>query len=86
MADDPGFFGDGDRLSYPEADDLVDRYIEARTGDRDQTTSRDVLQWAGVPVSAHNQTRIHDALTRTCIETDLNWAGRTVFELPADHD
>lgn len=76
-----GFFEDPDKLTYPEADRLVAEYL-SENGERPRTTSRDVLRWAEVQDTPHNQRRVHDALQRVCEPTDANWAGRTVFEIP----
>lgn len=77
-----GFFEDDDKLTYPQADRLVGEYVAEKGEQRAQATSREVLEWAAVPDTAHNQRRVHDALTRLCDPLDANWAGRTVFELP----
>lgn len=79
-----GFFEDGDKITYPEADRLVASYIEERGGQTARATSREVLDWADVPDTSHNQRRAHDALSRLCQPLDANWAGRTVFQLPSD--
>lgn len=76
------FFEDDSKITFPEADRIVGEYIDARGGERTRTTSRDVLDWAEVPDTPHNQRRIHDGLTRFCEPLDANWAGRTVFRLP----
>ena len=81
-----GFYSDGEKLAYPDADRLVDRYLSERGDQRDRVTSRDVLKWADYPVTAHNQTRVYDALRQTCVETERNWAGRTVFQIPENTD
>lgn len=81
-----GFFDDGSKLSYPDADRLVDRYIDAMAGTRVQTTTTHVLEWDGMETSAHNQKRVHDALSQCCVQVDEDWRGRTVFQLTADAD
>lgn len=79
------FFEDGSKITYPEADRIVEEYVDERGAQRPRTTSRDVLDWADVPDTPHNQRRVHDALTRLCEPLDVNWAGRTVFRLTADN-
>lgn len=81
-----GFFEDGEKITYPEADRLVDEFIAEMGSQKAQATSRDILEYHEVPDITHNQRRVHDALTQCCVPTEANWAGRTVFELPADSD
>lgn len=78
------FYSDPERITYPEADRIVDEYVAARGAQRARTTSRDVLGYGDVPNNAHNQRRVHDALSRRCEPLEANWAGRTVFQLPND--
>lgn len=75
-----GFYDDPDRLDYPQAERLVRRYL--RGHQRPQVTSVDVLKWSDYPNDRHNRKRVYDTLSRLCIETDSNWAGRTVFQVP----
>lgn len=82
---DDGFYADPDRLDYPQADRLVARYIDNHQT-RPQTTTVDVLDWGDRPNDHHNRQRVYDSLCRQAIETDTNWQGRTVFELPGETD
>lgn len=84
MSEGSDFFDDSSKLTYPQADRLVADYIEERGSMKARVTSRDVLNWSEAPDTVHNKRRVHDALSRPCEPTDANWAGRTVFELPAD--
>lgn len=79
----PGFFSDEDKLDYPAADRLVADWLQ-RHEQSARTTSVDVLKWSDYPNSHHNRKRVYDALTVVCERTDDNWAGRTVFRVPAD--
>lgn len=76
------FFEDGEKITYPDADRLVDSFVDEMGAQKAQATSRDVLEYHEVADTTHNQRRIHDALTRLCEPTDQNWAGRTVFRIP----
>jgi len=76
-----GFYDNPDKLDYPAADRLVRRYIR-ECSDRNQTTSVDVLRWSEYPNDHHNRQRVYDTLGRHAHQTDENWAGRTVFQLP----
>lgn len=76
-----GFYADDARLSYPRAEALVVRYIDAKGDQRPRTTSVAVLEWSDVPNDHHNRQRVYQALQEHCTETEQNWAGRTVFAL-----
>ena len=78
------FFDDDRKLSYPEADRLVDRYLDRFDGVRSTTTSTHVLEWGGEARTPHNQRRVFDALSLACEATDDDWRGRIVFELPTE--
>lgn len=77
------FFEDDSKLDYPTADRMVEKYVEKHAS-RPRTTSVDVLDWSDYPNDHHNRQRVYDALTHLCIETEANWAGRTVFQIPAE--
>lgn len=79
---DDGFYSDDpDRLAYPEAERLVTQYIDSHQT-RPQATSVDVLEWAAYPNDHHNRQRVYNALCRHASESDTNWQGRAVFDLP----
>jgi len=78
------FFDDDSKITYPEADRLVASYVAERGEQTARATSRDILDFADVPDTSHNQRRAQDALTRRCEPLETDWAGRTVFRLPDD--
>lgn len=80
------FFDDESKITYPQADRLVDKFVTARGDQRSRATSQHVLEWADVPDTHHNKHRINDALRRVCQPLDTDWAGRTVFQLPRDYN
>lgn len=81
-----GEWYDDGRLTYPEAETLVQTYLTNATT-RTQTTSVDVLEWRGEENSHHNRLRVYDVLCDLCgPATAENWAGRSVFELPTADD
>lgn len=84
MSESASFFEDPEKISYPDADKMVDRYITEMASQRSTTTSVDVIRWADVENNSHNRKRVYDALNRVCEETESNWAGRTVFEIRGD--
>lgn len=77
-----GYFDNNDRITYPQADRIVDAYITEMAAQKTRATSRDVLEWSDAPDIASNQKRVHDALSRVCDRTGDHWSGRTVFRLP----
>lgn len=78
------FFEDNGKLTFPKADVLVDRFIDERGSETTRVTSADVLKASDYDATAHNQLRVYDALQAVCRETEKNWAGRRVFEIPED--
>lgn len=80
-----GFYEADDKITYPDADRLVGEYLDERGAERARVTSRDVLEWSEVPDSLHNQRRVHDALKQLCTALESDWAGRTVFRVPAEY-
>lgn len=78
------FYENAEKLTYPEADQLVDEYLAEMATQREHTTSVAVLRWSERPNTVHNRKRVHDALRRVCEVTGEKWAGRTVFRIPDD--
>lgn len=76
-----GFFQSDGRITYPEADRLVEEYLSRASVEKATVTSRDVLRWSDYPDDRANQRRVHDALKRVCEPIGKNWAGRTLFEV-----
>lgn len=75
-----GFYGgDPERLSYPEAEELVARYVRLKREQRVQTSSVAVLRWSEYPNSHHNRSRVYAALERICEPTDRSAGGRQIF-------
>ena len=80
------FYQDPSKLTFPEADRVVDEYLHEMAAQRKHTTTVAVLRWSEMPNTIHNRNRIHDALSRVCVVTDETWSGRTVFRLTNEND
>lgn len=62
-----GYYDDPTKITYDEADVLVEEYLGEKEAARSTLTSRDVADHFGVCRSTHNLQRLNDSLDRKCI-------------------
>lgn len=74
------YYQDG-RLSWPEAESLVDDFISETRKTASTCTTTEVLQQYNEEVSNHNIRRVHDALQDRCVVLRDD-SKRTRFEIP----
>lgn len=80
------YYSDHEKLSYPRAEQLVERYLAKIDGRRELITSRDPLRNSSYPITTHNQRRVHRALDDRCVRLGTDTGNRTRFIVSEEYN
>ena len=61
-----GFYNDSDKLTFDEAEQIVDEYIIEYKDRRTYVRTKNICERMDIDGSMHNKIRIHDALEQKC--------------------
>lgn len=61
-----GFYNDDDKLTFDDAERIVDDYIREYKNRRTYVRTKNICNEMDIDGSMHNKLRIHDALEKRC--------------------
>lgn len=79
-----GFYDDEEKITFDNADVIVDRYLRQYHSRRTFVRTRDICGEMDVKNSMHNKIRIHEALSKQCKE--IKKADGSKFKIPKDYE